>query len=317
MWDREHGGFFWQVNASDGQASETHKHVYGQAFALYALSEYFLAFGDRTALDLANTLVDLLESRAYDPEFGGYREFFSRDWSQVPDDAAPYISGARRDVKTMNTHLHLMEAFTTYLRATDRPLARKRLEELIAIQSNRVVRKELPACTDRYRRDWTPLLDDESARVSFGHDIENIWLLADAMDAMGRPNAMLLDLYRGLFAYSMKNGYDREKGGFFDSAPLGRPADRLGKIWWVQAEALVSALTMYRLTRESTYAQVFDQTWRFVNETQTDWQHGDWHAIVLPDGSHRGRKAEPWKAAYHNGRALLESIRIIEQLQGD
>jgi len=310
MWDAEHGGFYWEVDAAAGRPAQDRKHLYAQAFALYALSEYVLATGDRSALELAGRLVDIIERRAHDKQFGGYAEYFARDWSPLaPDTASPV--GGTAGMKLMNTHLHLMEAFATYVRASNLPLARTRLDELIAIQSDKVVRKSLPACTDRYLRDWTPILDEVASRVSYGHDLENIWLLADALDAAGRPPAQLFDLYRGLFEYSLRNGFDDRQGGFFESGPLGGPADRLNKIWWVQAEALVSALTMYRLTGEASYARVFERTWQFVNGKQTDWEGGEWHALVLPDGSHGGHKASAWKAGYHNGRALLESIRIV------
>jgi mannobiose 2-epimerase len=314
MWDPDHEGFYWEVDAATGRVFQGNKHLYAQAFALYALSEYFLATKDRAALVLAATLVKTIERRAYDAQFGGYNEYFARDWSALPPET-PSLIGGTATMKLMNTHLHLMEAFATYVRASDDPLARTRLDELITIQSNAVVRKEFPACTDRYRTDWTPVLDEVAARVSYGHDLENIWLLVDALDAAGRPTAPLVDLYRGLFAYSMRHGFDATNGGFFESGPLGKPADRLNKVWWVQAEALVSALTMYRLTRDPSYADVFERTWRFVNEKQTDWETGEWHQLILPDGSHRGRKAAAWKAGYHNGRALLESMRLIEEIE--
>jgi cellobiose epimerase len=314
MWDAEYGGFYWEVDAADGRVLQANKHLYAQAFALYALAEYFRATKDRSALDLAGRLMDVIERHAHDSEFGGYREYFARDWSALPADTPSPIGGTA-GLKLMNTHLHLMEAFATYVRAFDNARTRTRLDELITIQSNAVIRKGYPACTDRYLRDWTPVLDDVAARVSYGHDLENIWLLVDALDAVGRPSAPLVDLYRGLFDYSKRHGFDSVDGGFFESGPLGQPADRLNKIWWVQAEALVSALTMYRLTGEASYADVFERTWRFVNEKQTDWQAGEWHQFILPDGSHRGPKASAWKAGYHNGRALLESMRLIRDLE--
>ena len=115
----------------------------------------------------------------------------------------------------MNTHLHLLEAMTTFYRASKLPLARERLLELIAIQSNAVVRKGLGACTDKYKRNWEPVLTGNYARVSYGHDLENIWLLNDACDAAGISNYPLLDLYRALFDYALKYGYDEDQGGFF------------------------------------------------------------------------------------------------------
>jgi mannobiose 2-epimerase len=222
----------------------------------------------------------------------------------------PYL-GVPHGVKTMNTHLHMMEALTAFYRASRLPLAATRLAELITIQSNTVVRKAQGACTDQYARDWTPRLTADVARASYGHDLENIWLLVDAHDALGLPIAPQEDLFRTLFANALAHGYDRQAGGFYDSGPLGLDADRRGKTWWVQAESLVSALTMYKLTGDAQYADVFRQTWQFVNDKQTDWASGEWFEAVAPDGSTGGDKAHRWKAGYHNGRALLECLRLL------
>jgi mannobiose 2-epimerase len=314
MWDREHGGFFWEVDRAGTRVVAGNKHLYGQAFGLYALAEYALATGDAEALADARRLFELLETKAHDAEFGGYLEFFARDWTPPPVDARPYLGGSP-DWKLMNTHLHLMEALSVFYRVDRSPRVAQRLTELVAIQSSAVVRKTVGACTDRYRRDWTPILDDsDSARASYGHDLENIWLIVDALQALGQPTAPYHDLFRQLFAYAMRHGYDHREGGFYDSGPLGQGADRRAKVWWVQAEALVSALTMYALTREPEYARVFLQTWDFTDRVQTDWKAGEWHSAITPDGTPTGEKAHRWKAGYHNGRALLESLRLIASL---
>jgi mannobiose 2-epimerase len=313
MWDKTHGGFYWEVDRSGTRVAAANKHLYGQAFGLYALSEYALATNDATALADARRLFDLLETKAHDAEFGGYREFFAADWTPPPTDARPYLGGSA-DWKLMNTHLHLMEALSVLYRADRSPRVALRLGELIAIQSNAVVRKATGACTDRYQRDWTPILDADGARASYGHDLENIWLIVDALDALGLATSPYHDLFTQLFAYSMKFGYDKAQGGFYDSGPLGQPADRRAKVWWVQAEALVSALTMFKLTGDPVYARVFLDTWRFVDTTQTDWKSGEWHPTITPEGAPTGEKAHRWKAGYHNGRALLESLRLIDAL---
>ena len=314
MWDRQHGGFFWEVDRAGTRVVAPNKHLYGQAFGLYALAEYARATGDAEALADARRLFDLLDAKAHDAEFGGYREFFAPDWTPPPADARPYLGGSP-EWKLMNTHLHLMEALSAFYRVDRSPRVAQRLTELIGIQSNAVVRKGVGACSDRYRRDWTPVLDDaDSARASYGHDLENIWLIVDALEALGQPTAPYHDLFRQLFAYSVRHGYDSEHGGFYDSGPLGQPADRRAKVWWVQAEALVSALTMYSLTREPEYARVFLQTWAFTDRVQTDWKAGEWHPTVTPDGTPTGEKAHRWKAGYHNGRALLESLTLLAAL---
>ncbi len=311
MWDREHGGFFWAVDADGSAPTRPEKHIYGQAFGLYALSEYAVASKDPSALALARELFGLLESKAHDAARGGHRESFLRDWTEMPPGAtSPMALPAH--LKLMNTHLHLLEALTTYVRVAKDPLARERLVELIIIQSNSVVRKDAGACTDRHLADWTPLRGPEVDRVSYGHDLENIWLLMDACDAAGIPASLLGDLDRTLFATSLRSGFDLAQGGFFDSGPFGAPADRREKVWWVQAEALVAALRMYRLTGDRVYYDVFTRTLDWVEKRQVDWKGGDWHAEVSPGGVPGGAKAGAWKSAYHNGRALLECLAVLE-----
>ncbi len=311
MWDPKNGGFYWEVDASGDRKLRPHKHLYGQSFGLYAISEYYLACKRKDVLDFASQIFDVLESRSHDGTYGGYVEFFSEDWTEPPENEISYM-GTRPSGKLMNTHLHLLEAMTTFYRASRLPRGRERLVELIAIQSNAVVRKDLGACTDRYSRDWTPILEGDGARVSYGHDIENVWLLMDACDAAGLPVYPLMDLFKALWQYSLQWGYDQCAGGFFDSGRFRQAADRLNKVWWVQSEAIVSALYMHRLTRDSRYLEVFDKTLGFIEEHLVDWQNGEWHESVGPDGTIRGSKAHAWKAAYHNGRAMLECLRLLD-----
>ena len=314
MWDSEHGGFFWDVDPTGTKVLRPQKHLYGQAFGLYALSEYYLATGNQEALALANRLFDVIEARAHDRQYGGYREYFARDWS-APGAADKSPLGAPADLKLMNTHLHLLEAVTTYVRAGAPLRARERLAELVAIESQAVIRRGWNASTDRHNRDWSPVLDETSSRSSYGHDLENIWLVADALRTLDQPTAPVHDLFRNIFDYALKYGYDDTGGGFFESGAPGKPADRRGKIWWVQAEALVSAVTMFQLTRDARYVDVFERTWRFVDSSQTDWTSGEWFETIDPDGRPRAtNKAHPWKAGYHNGRALIELIERISSL---
>lgn len=316
MWDQQHGGFFWEVDATGKQQIRPRKHLYGQSFALYAISEYALASGKTAPLEFASGFFHLLEAKAHDSQYGGYIEFFNADWTPAPPQEIPYLGGGTGGLKLMNTHLHLLEAITTYYRASREPLALRRLLELITIESNAVVRKELTACTDKYQRDWTPVLDGNHAIVSYGHDLENIWLLMDACQAAGLPDHPFLDLYRSLFAYSLRYGYDADQGGCFYFGPFNLPATNREKSWWVQAEVIVSALYMYKLTGEQKYLDVFRKTYQFIEKYQTDWEHGEWHATIMPDGSARGDKAQPWKAGYHNGRAMIECIELLKQFSG-
>jgi mannobiose 2-epimerase len=304
MWDARYGGFFWEVGAS-GAVRRKLKRLYGQAFALYALSEYYLASRDKEALEWAHKLYDVLESKVHDREHGGYPEMFNRDWSPR------LLLPATTPMKSGNTHMHLLEAFTTYYRASKLPLVRHRLLELIEIQTRNLVREGRPACTERYAPDWTPRLDGDRATVSYGHDLENIWLIMDACEAAGEPVAKYRALFESVFEHTLEYGFDEEKGGFFGSGSCHQPATDRTKYWWVEAEALVATLWMYHLTGEPKYLQVFAKTWDFVDKHLVDWEHGEWNESVTPAGEVTGTKASIWKAGYHSGRSMIESLAAL------
>jgi len=329
MWDDTDGGFYWEVDRA-GTATKPNKHMYGQSFGLYALAEYYRATGEADARDRATDLFELFETEAHDATNGGYVEYFTPDWTPI-ESGRTYLEAIEPDwspkesedeeldptMKLMNTHLHLLEAVTTFYRATGDPDAGDRLFELLTILTNTVVRKGLTACTDKYAADWTPLLDREGFRVvSYGHDVENAWLTMEACRALDLPPTLLADLHEALFDYSLTHGYDDEEGGFYFYGPFEEPATNRVKAWWVQAEGLVGALKMYELTEDPRYLSVFTETFDFVEEYQVDWEHGEWHSGVDDEGEPLGRKGAEYKGAYHNGRALLECIGTLEALAG-
>jgi mannobiose 2-epimerase len=311
MLDADHGGFYWEVDASGRTATQPEKHVYGQAFALYALVEYARASHESSAATLAKTLFNVLEDQPHDNRYGGYGEIFQRDWT-VPRGET---RSAYHRTKRMNTHLHLMEAITAFLSLTGEVAARERLMELIMICSELVVRKDLGCCSDRHHEDWRPLRGHEHKRVSYGHDLENIWLLMEASHAADRPANLLLDLYARLFNYALRYGFDSEQGGFYDSGPFNAPADQRQKTWWVQAEALLAALKMSRLTGESVYWQCFSRTLDWVAKHQIDTVNGEWFETVGVDLQPSGVKAGPWKCPYHNSRAMLQCLEMLDPVQ--
>jgi mannose/cellobiose epimerase-like protein (N-acyl-D-glucosamine 2-epimerase family) len=312
MWDPRNGGFYWEVDATGTQKLKPNKHLYGQSFALYALSEYAQASGRKDVLAFATRFFHLLEAKAHDATCGGYNESFTPEWTPLPAGEQSYM-GTPSDLKLMNTHLHLLEAVTTFYRASKLPLARARLLELINIESNAVVRKNLGACTDKYDRDWTVRLDNNYARVSYGHDIENVWLLIDACDAAGVANGPFLDLYKTLFEYSLEYGYDEANGGFYYTGPFRGPADDRSKSWWVQAETIVSSLRLYEHTNDPKFLAVFEKTFDFINAKMVDWKNGEWYEFISAQGQPRGSKGSIWKAGYHNGRSMIECIEILKK----
>jgi cellobiose epimerase len=312
LWDKNHGGFYWSVDVS-GTTCQIGKHLYGQAFALYALSEYAIASNDAAAVELADQLFNCLEEYAYDSKHGGYQECFQSDWQPISKTQIGYL-GVSGAFKLLNTHLHIMEALTTYYNVTQAANVQKRLMELIVINSNAVVHKTIGVCTDQHHLDWTPLNSRKNQQVSYGHMLETIWVMAIACQAVGISNSPLLDLYRSFFRYALRYGYDRRRGGFYESGRYNATANQRKKIWWVQAESLVAALQMYQLTKEDSYLKCFCQTLDWIAKYQVDWQQGEWYMEILPNGKPVGYKAGAWKGPYHNGRAMLQCLTLLEHL---
>jgi cellobiose epimerase len=309
MWDDAYGGFYWRTNSSGQVAVASGKHLYGQAFALFSLSEYAVASGRSEPGDLAEQLFLILDDHAWDHAYGGYREFLARDWS-VPTDRCGYL-GHSPAVKSMNTHLHMLEALTRYASISSNTVARKRLGELCAIISAKVVHNDAVLGAfgvERHARDWTPLREPQDRRASYGHDVETAWMLLDAYTSLGKSETVALELAKALFEHALRFGFDPVGGGFFESGYFGVPADRRAKLWWVQAEGMIGALRMYLATSDAKYARCFLHTLSWIATHQTDWEHGEWHAVIDVHAESSGNKAGPWKAPYHGLRAVLECL---------
>ena len=312
MRDGKHGGYFSKVTDA-GEPKDVHKHVYLNAFALYGLVAYHRATGEAKALTAAQDLFRVLEEKTHDSRHGGYNEFFTEDWRPITDPKEANYVGAS-GTKTYNTHLHVLEVLTELYRVWPDPLVRQRLSEMLVINTNTVRHPDFPCNIDGWRPDWRTIETPANLRASYGHDVECAWLTLDAAHALGQSPALLRGWAESLCAYSLKFGYDRRHGGFFYTGPLGRPAEDTKKEWWVQSEALVSMLEMYRLTGKQDYYAAFDQTLDFVEKHQVA-REGSWWATRAADGSSKGNeRSSPWQGAYHNGRAMILCAKLLEEL---
>jgi mannobiose 2-epimerase len=310
--DRTHGGYFAKVS-DEGQPTDRRKHVYLHSFVLYGLCAYYRASHDPAALAAAKDVFRTLEARCHDAARGGYTEFFYEDWRPITDPREPSYIGPP-GTRTFNTHLHVLEAFTELYRVWPDPLVRRRLEELLAINTLTVRLPEYGCNVDGFSADWKPLLRPAERRASYGHDVEAAWLCLDAARALDRPADLLRGWAEGLVGYSLRHGYDQARGGFFYTGPLGQDATDTRKEWWVQAEGLVALLELYRLTGRPDYYHRFAQTLEFVEKHQVA-KEGGWWATRQADGSPAGTtRTSMWQGAYHSGRSMLWCARLLDEL---
>jgi mannobiose 2-epimerase len=312
MRDPRHGGYFSKVTDA-GEPRDSRKHVYLNAFALYGLVAYSRAADEPRALAASKALFGVLEDKAHDRKHGGYVEFFTDDWRPITDPKESNYVGAA-GTKTYNTHLHVLEALTALYRAWPDPLVRQRLEEALVIITSTVRHPDYPCNIDGWRPDWRMIETPANLRASYGHDVECAWLALDAARALGQSPALLRGWAEALCGYALKYGYDRGHGGFFYTGPLGKAADDTRKEWWVQAEALVSMLELYRLTGKAEYYAAFARTLDFVEKHQVA-REGGWWATRTADGSPKvDQRSSPWQGAYHSGRSMLLCARMLGEL---
>ncbi len=313
FWDERDGGVFWSVDAA-GRVVSDRKQGYAQAFAIYGLTEWYAATGDAGALARAQELFELVDRHLHDAERGGYFEACTSAWGTLDD---LRLSEVEPNVpKTMNSLLHLLEAFTTLLHAWPDRRLHDRLTELVRLFVDRIYTGQpWPHCRLFFERDWR----STDRTVSFGHDIETSWLLGAAADALGdaRLKAETDRMARALAAAVLQHGTDAD-GGIFYEATDGRLTNP-DKHWWPQAEAVVGFLEAQALTGESRFLEAALRCWQFIEERIIDRELGEWRPGVDRDGKpkpaypefHDGYQLGPWKCPYHNGRACLEILRRV------
>jgi mannobiose 2-epimerase len=307
FWDNEFGGVYWMVDYQ-GNPFDTKKRIYGQAFTVYALAEYYHATGDAEILARALRLVEVIEASGHDPANGGYFETYERDWTLAVDQRLSEVD--QDEKKSMNTHLHLLEAYAALLRNHEHSTVRLRLRELIEVFLNHIVDPKTHHFLLFFDEEWRT----QSDKVSFGHDIEGSWLLCEAAEILG--DTALLESVRAV-GLSMAQavydqGLDTDGGLLYEAGPTGIIDS--DKHWWPQAEAIVGFLNAHELSGRQYFRDAAERSWAFIEEHIIDREHGEWFWLVSKDGVPAAErdKVGPWKCPYHNSRACFETMERLD-----
>jgi mannobiose 2-epimerase len=310
FWDPKHGGAFWRIDDA-GNMLEDDKKCYGQAFVIYALAEFYRAFGNQAALTRAKELFDLIELHAHDAKHGGYLEVCRRDWSEAGNDARL----SERDMnekKSMNNHLHVLEAYTNLYRVCREPRVAERLRELIDLFPARILDPRTKHLHHFFDEQWQVRSDT----YTFGHDIEASWLLCEAVEELGDENrskqvaAVALQMAEAAFDEGL--GAD---GALCYEGRDGQIIDP-GHECWPQAEAMVGFLNAYQLSGDGKFLAAALRVWNYIENNLIDRRHGEWFWRINPDGLPDAQlpKVSEWKGPYHATRACLESVRRLDRL---
>jgi mannobiose 2-epimerase len=311
FWDAEYGGAFWRLN-DKGEVIDDSKKIYGQVFYIYALTEFHLAFGNQAALDRAKELFELIDRHAHDTKFSGYLEVCNRDWTEASAEAR-LGEKDMNEKKSMNNHLHVLEACTNLYRVWREPRVVERLRELIEIFLTRI----LDARTKHLHHFFNGKWEVRSDTYTFGHDIEASWLLCEAAEKLG--DAQLLEQVRAMAlqiaAAAFNEGLSPD-GGLCYEGCAGRIVDA-GRECWPQAEALVGFLNAFELSGDRVFFNGALQTWKYIQQNLVDHVHGEWFWRINPDGRPDNKlpKVSEWKGPYHATRACLETMKRLDGLK--
>lgn len=312
FWDVDFGGVYWMLDA-EGCAVDVRKHAYAQAFAVYGLSAYYDLTDDESALITAVACFELLEKHVRDGQYGGYFEARSREWGLIED--VRLSEKEDNSPKTMNTHLHVLEAYTALnaslgMESRHKPEVETALSNLLSVFCSYIVNCDSGHTRLFLSERWA----DRSKAYSFGHDIEASWLITDAIRSLS-PSQSAAEHYwrqvRVLGRVAMRDGI-RPNGSMAEEFLWPEQAFSRGS-WWVQAEAMVGLANMWAIGEGQEYLDASLKIWEHIQLNFIDRTGGEWFWYSRGDreATERAYKAGAWKGPYHNGRAMMQMFKLL------
>jgi len=307
--DAIYGGMYWQVDYA-GKPVDRKKQIYAQAFAIYGLSEYYKAFRIPKALELAIYLFEKIEEYSFDSQYNGYFEAFSQDW-RLLDDLRLSEKDAN-ELKSMNTHLHILEAYANLYKIWPDTILKRQLINLVQI----FLEKILDAETYHFHLFFDEIWTVKSDTISFGHDVEGSWLLQEAAEALGDQELLssIKKIALKMVNVALKEGFATDGSIYYEKRNNHVDTDRH---WWLQAEALVALINAWEISKDDKYLKKAKKTWKFISKKIVDRQNGEWFNKVSKQGkvSKDEDKAGFWKCPYHNTRSCIEVINRLQRAQ--
>jgi mannobiose 2-epimerase len=304
--DKEYGGVYWSVDCK-GKPLETKKQVYAIAFTIYGLSEFYMASQNEAAIITAKQLYKVIETFSHDKEKGGYLEALTREWDVIDD--LRLSNKDANEKKTMNTHLHILEAYTNLYRIWPEVTLRSKIKELIGTFQNKILDKNTAHLQLFFDEDWA----SKSTIVSYGHDIEASWLLLEAAEVL-EDDPMILPIKKLAveIAFASAEGLDKDGSMLYETEPDHQKTIN-EKHWWVQAEAVVGFYNAWQVSGEKQFLDYSLAAWNFIQQYIIDHKKGEWFWGVTENNTvmQGFDKAGFWKCPYHNSRACIEMIKRL------
>jgi mannobiose 2-epimerase len=290
FFDHEFGGTYWTLSF-DGKPVDTKKQIYSQAFFIYAFSEHYRATGDSSSLQTAIELFRIIEKHSFDPKLNGYFEAYSCDWKLLED--LRLSAKDANEKKTMNTHLHILEAYTNLYRIWKNDELAKQLHNLISIFLEKIINPETNHLDLFFDENW---------------NIEASWLIDEAAQVLG-DHVLLAEAQKTCIgiAQAVIEGLQPDGSIVYEKDNATGHLDK-DRHWWVQAEGVVGFINAYELTGNEEWLQRALNCWKYISENLVDRTGKEWFWSISDDGiaNRKEDKAGFWKCPYHNSRMCLE-----------
>jgi cellobiose epimerase len=305
--DHKFGGVFWTLDHK-GQPVDSKKQIYALAFAVYGLTEFYSASKDERALKDATAIYSDIVNHSHDKAHRGYLEALTRDWKEIED-----LRLSEKDFnekKSMNTHLHVLEAFANLYRVRPTEVLKEQLAELVQLFLDHIISSKTNHLVLFFDEEW----NSRSEIVSYGHDIEAAWLLQETAELLDdKPLLSAVKKKSVEVAIAAEEGLDND-GGLWYEYERGHLIKQ--KHSWPQAEAMIGFFNAWQNTGQEKFLSQSLQSWRFVKEYIHDKNCGEWYWGVNEDYSPMNGedKVGIWKCPYHNSRACIEIIKRINSL---
>ena len=303
FYDKQFGGIYWELDAK-GNPTDTKKQIYAIGFAIYGLSEYVRITGDEEVLGYAVKLFEAIEKYSFDSARGGYFEAFTHDWKPIED--MRLSEKDENESKTMNTHLHVLEAYTNLYRIWKNELLKKQLAHLIDVFLHKILDKDTNHLNLFFDDNWI----NKYHIMSYGHDIEASWLIHEAAIVLGDQSVLNeVENIVPKIAKAADEGLN-DDGSMIYERFIDKDITDRELHWWVQAENVVGHVNLYQHYTDCKALETASDCWKFIKDKLIDKLNGEWHWSILSDGTinKKDDKAGFWKCPYHNARMCLEII---------
>lgn len=322
MWDADEKGFWFSV-ARDGTPRSRRKNTDAHAYALLGLAAYYNVSGRPEAREFADEVFALLQERARDGKPGYTEDFDDRQWEPLV--AEEMHLPAQDEIKSIDTHTNIMEAFAYLYAATGDRRHQEALESVLDLILSKGIDPVHGCTVAAFTSDWVPISDAAGRMTtSFGLNVELAWLLLMANGNLAEPTQAAPEAAIGLVNHALTFGFDRQRGGLaafstFDQRPeeiAELPPDSRWRLWWTQAELMNALVDLAQLTGNREYLVALTTQWEWIWSYQIDHEGGDWYekidpATATPLSTEKGGE---WKTSFHTGRALMRTITGIEKL---